>query len=197
MEQLMQLTDDRLVNLYAEGVDEAFDVLLRRHKDRLYAYIFYATRSSEAADDIFQETFVKAIMTIRQGGYTASDRFYFWLSRIAHNLIIDSFRARQTEYALPADEIYATFFGNGITADDCEARECEAARSRTDIMALIDLLPPDQLEIVRLRLDRRMAFKDIATLKGISINTALSRMRYAVANIRRMVGERRLELLSV
>lgn len=190
MNDLKQLTDDQLVEMYRTGKDEAFDALLARYKDRLYSYIFYSVHQSDAADDIFQETFVRAIMTIRQGGYTSNGKFYSWLARIAHNLVIDSFRDQQSDNALQSEELMAELYGGGSVMGTTAEREQEAAQCVTNVRQLIDLLPETQQEVVRMRLYENMSFKDIAEQKHISINTALGRMHYAVINLRRMAGER-------
>jgi len=190
-------SDDELVTLYAEGKDEAFDVLLRRYKDKLYSYIFYAVHQTDVADDVFQETFVKAIVTIRQGGYSCNGKFYAWLTRIAHNLIIDKFRTTQTDNALSFSDITQTLYNSGIVMDDSEEREREAAHGIAQVCQLIDLLPKSQQEVVRMRIYQNLSFKDIAALTGISINTALGRMHYAIINMRKLAGERRISVYSV
>lgn len=190
MNDMKQLTDDQLVGMYRDGKDAAFDVLLARHKDRLYSYILYSVHQADVADDIFQETFVRVIVTIRQGGYTAGGKFYSWLARIAHNLVIDSFRDQQSDNALQTEELMRELYGTGSVVDNSKEREQEAAQCVTSIKQLIDLLPEPQQEVVRMRLYENVSFKDIAARKRISINTALGRMHYAIINLRRMAGER-------
>lgn len=190
MNDMKQLTDDQLVEMYRDGKDAAFDALLARHKDRLYSYIFYSVHQADTADDIFQETFVRAIVTIRQGGYTSNGKFYSWLARIAHNLVIDSFRDQQSDNALQSEELMHELYGTGSVVGSSVEREQEAERCVSDVKQLIDLLPEAQQEVVRMRLYENMSFKDIAEQKSISINTALGRMHYAIINLRRMAGER-------
>ena len=116
MGNLNKLTDDALVNLYLQGNNQAFDELLNRHKDRLYSYIFFLVRSREVAEDIFQETFVKAIVNMQQGRYTADDnKFYAWLTRIAHNLVIDRFRQERNENVISNDESEVDLFNNSAS----------------------------------------------------------------------------------
>ncbi len=183
------LPDDSLVEMYISGVNEAFDTLLNRYKDRLYSYIFYSIRNADMADDLFQETFVKAIITLQGGNYTHTGKFYPWLMRIAHNLNIDQFRVAQNENAATNDDISMDQYRTNAFYDNCNEREREAELSKQQVCDLIHLLPEEQKEIVRMRIYDNVSFKDIATIKGISINTALGRMHYAVLNMRRMAKE--------
>ncbi len=183
-------TDDELVAMYIAGDNAAFDTLLEKYKDRLYSYIFYSIRNEDLTDDIFQETFVKAIMTMRQGRYTPDGKFYPWLTRIAHNLIIDQFRTEQNEKTISNDEVERDLYGAGMVSDNAGEREYEAEKSLREICDLIDFLPENQREIVRMRIYENLSFKEIATLKNVSINTALGRMHYAILNMRRMANER-------
>lgn len=190
MENLSKLTDDQLVALYLEGVNEAFDALLMRYKDRLYSYIYYSVHNADVTDDLFQETFVKAIMTLRQGRYVETGKFYSWLVRIAHNLIIDQFRLERNESTISNDEVERDLYGPGELTYNSAEREMEAEQSLKMVCQLIDYLPENQKEIVEMRIYKNMSFKEIAEQKGMSINTALGRMRYAIINMRRMADER-------
>ncbi len=185
-------TDDELVAMYIAGDNAAFDTLLAKYKDRLYSYIFYSIRNEDLTDDIFQETFVKAIMTMRQGRYTPDGKFYPWLTRIAHNLIIDQFRNEQNEKTISNDEVEKDLYGAGIVMGSASEKEYEAESNRREIFKLIDHLPQNQQEIVRMRVYKNLSFKEIARLKNVSINTALGRMHYAILNMRRMANERNL-----
>jgi RNA polymerase sigma-70 factor (ECF subfamily) len=196
MDKFSTFTDDQLVNLYKSGTDAAFDALLTRHKDRLYSYIYYTVHEAELADDIFQETFVKVIMNIRQGRYVCNGRFDGWLLRIAHNLIIDHYRSVGSSNALSSEEISLQLYDGGCYHDGGDEREKEAAESLRQLRELIDLLPDNQQEVLRLRLYDEVSFKDIAALKGISINTALGRMHYAILNMRRLAAERHLTVYN-
>lgn len=189
MNTLLTLTDDRLVALYVSGNDEAFDALLARYKARLYNYIYYQVRQPDVADDIFQETFVKVIVTLRDGRYTASGRFYAFLTRVAHNLIIDRYRTERVENWVSNDEEQADYYNTSHLAASDASAKIAYDRTLDRIAALVDLLPDDQQEIVRMRIYRDLSFKEIAQQKGISINTALGRMRYAVLNMRRLAGQ--------
>ncbi len=191
MENLSQHTDQTLVRMYMSGICEAFDTLLARYQDRLYTYIYYAVRNEDLADDIFQETFVKAITTLQQGRYTESGRFYPWLVRIAHNLIIDFYRNERNETALRGDETEETVRAAAAhyAADDSPA---EAKERLEAICRLLEFLPENQREIVQMRFYQNLTFREIAEIKNMSINTALGRMRYAILNMRRMASEQHL-----
>lgn len=194
MKNLKSLTDDRLVALYVSGDNEAFDALLERHKNKLYSYIYYNVRNADMADDIFQETFVKVIMTLRQGRYVESGKFGSWLTRIAHNLIIDQFRTEQNECTVSNDEVETDLFAAAGTTDYTIEAKMMTEQALSEVSKLIELLPESQLEIIRMRIYQNLSFKEIAQIKGISINTALGRMRYTVLNLRKMAQERHLSL---
>lgn len=194
MENLKSLTDERLVALYVSGTNEAFDTLLARHKDRLYSYIHYSVRNADMADDIFQETFVKVIATLKQGRYVESGKFGSWLVRIAHNLIIDQFRNERSANVVSNDETEIDLFDTANVCDNGLEVKLATEQAIDNIFRLVDELPESQREMVQLRIHRNMSFKDISELKGISINTALGRMRYAVLNLRRMAQEQNISL---
>ena len=179
-------TDEELVALYATGKDEAFDVLLERYKDRLFSYILYHVRNADVAEDIFQETFVKVIVTIRDGRYTESGKFYSWISRIAHNLVIDFFRREKGENTVSTDETEVDLLNNAKLSDRCAQSAMDSEQTFVDLQHLIEKLPEEQREVVQMHYFQEMTFKEIAEEKGISINTALGRMRYGILNMRKM-----------
>lgn len=179
-------TDEELVVLYATGKDEAFDVLLERYKDRLFSYILYHVRNADVAEDIFQETFVKVIVTIRDGRYTESGKFYSWISRIAHNLVIDFFRREKGENTVSTDETEVDLLNNAKLSDRCTQSAMDSEQTFVDLQHLIEKLPDEQREVVQMHYFQEMTFKEIAEEKGISINTALGRMRYGILNMRKM-----------
>ena len=191
MDNLSQHTDQTLVQMYMSGICEAFDTLLARYQDRLYTYIFYAVRNEDLAEDIFQETFVKAITTLQQGRYTESGRFYPWLVRIAHNLIIDFYRNERNELALLDDDAEETLH-TAASHDATEDSPAETEEKLQAVCRLMEFLPENQREIVRMRFYQNLTFKEIAQIKGMSINTALGRMRYAILNMRRMASKHHL-----
>ena len=189
------MTDDMLVAHYLDGNSKAFDELLNRHKDRLYSYIFFLVRSREVAEDIFQETFVKAIVNMQQGRYTADDnKFYAWLTRIAHNLVIDLFRQERNENQISKDEVDIDLFNNQAYSEGTIESRIVNTQVLKDVRRLIDYLPDNQREVIYMRFYQSLSFKDIATITGVSINTALGRVRYAILNMRRIAEEKNISL---
>ena len=186
MNMLTTRTDEELVALYATGKDEAFDVLLERYKDRLFSYILYQVRNADVAEDIFQETFVKVVITIRDGRYTESGKFFSWVTRIAHNLVIDFFRREKGENTVSTDESEVDLLNNAKLADRCAQSAIDSEQTFIDLQHLIEKLPQEQREVVQMHYFQEMTFKEIAEEKGISINTALGRMRYGILNMRKM-----------
>lgn len=194
MQTMTTFTDDQLVAMYAEGNNEAFDTLLNRHQQRVYSYILHIVKDEELADDIFQETFVKAIMTIKQGRYTESGKFSAWISRIAHNLIIDFYRQEKSENTVSADNEDTDLLNRRDLCDDNIEDQMATEQIHTDIRRLIKALPESQREVLIMRYYKDMSFKEIADATGVSINTALGRMRYAIMNMRRIADENRIIL---
>ena len=178
--------DETLVSLYAEGENQAFNVLLNRYKDKLYSYIYYIVRNSEMTEDIFQETFMKAIITIRQGRYNEHGKFSAWLRRIAHNLIIDSFRQEKSENLVSCDEPEVNILNNIGLAEGTIENAIVNRQILSDVRRLMEFLPDEQREVVYMRFYQDLSFKEIAEQTGVSINTSLGRMRYAILNLRRM-----------
>lgn len=191
---MQKMTDDALVALYSKGNNQAFDILLERYKDKLYSYIYFSVRNDELAEDIFQETFVKAIVTIQQGRYTGNGKFAAWLTRIAHNLIIDLFRQEKNENVVSNDETEADLFNNIKLSDDTIETKLVNEQVLNDVRRLVDFLPDNQREVVYMRFYQDLSFKEISEITGVSINTALGRMRYALLNLRRMAEEKNIEL---
>ena len=178
--------DETLVSLYAEGENQAFNVLLNRYKDKLYSDIYYIVRNSEMTEDIFQETFMKAIITIRQGRYNENGKFSAWLRRIAHNLIIDSFRQEKSENLVSCDEPEVNILNNIGLAEGTIENAIVNRQILSDVRRLMEFLPDEQREVVYMRFYQDLSFKEIAEQTGVSINTSLGRMRYAILNLRRM-----------
>lgn len=189
------MTDDMLVALYLEGNNKAFDILLNRHKDRLYSYIYFIVRSRDVAEDIFQETFVKAIVTLQQGKYNSDGKFSAWLTRIAHNLVIDQFRLERNENVISNDESEVDLFNNSAYSEGTIESRMVNQQVLKDVRRLIDLLPDNQREVVYMRYYQALSFKEIAAITGVSINTALGRVRYAIMNLRRMAEEKNISLM--
>lgn len=194
MEQLTKLTDSELVAAYANDNNEAFDVLLERHKQKVYTYIFHIVKNHDVADDIFQETLVKAIMTIKQGRYAEHGKFSGWLTRIAHNLIIDYFRQERLENTVSTDDDSCDLLNRRDLCDGNVEDEMVGEQIDEDLRRIVMSLPDPQREVLVMRVYRNMSFKEIAEATGVSINTALGRMRYAILNMRRIANEKNIVL---
>ncbi|MBS7347374.1 MAG: sigma-70 family RNA polymerase sigma factor [Muribaculaceae bacterium] len=184
------LTDEMLVREYAEGNNDAFDTLLRRHQDRIYSYILRVIKNEDVANDIFQETFVKAIMTIRQGRYTENGKFPAWISRIAHNLIIDYYRQEKSENLQSVDLTEVDILNRRDLCEETIEDVIITDQIFADVKYLIEELPDLQKEVLKMRYYQGLSFKEIAELTGVSINTALGRMRYAILNLRRIAHDK-------
>ena len=194
METLKERSDERLIALYVDGNNEAFDVLIDRHKDRVYSYILHYVKNPELADDIFQETFVKAIVTIKQNRYVENWRFSAWITRIAHNLIFDYFRKEKSENLQSTDAGDINILNRKELSEATVEDHIILSQIETDIHRLIMALPENQREVLQLRYFKDMSFKEIAMLTNVSINTALGRMRYAILNMRKMAQENHISL---
>jgi RNA polymerase sigma factor, sigma-70 family len=194
MKNLKSLTDESLVDLYANGNNSAFDVLLNRYKKSIHSYIFYIVRNNDLTEDIFQETFMKVIMTIKQGRYTDNGKFKAWITRIAHNLIIDNYRQERNENTISNDEVEVDLLNDMKLCDTNIEDEMVQEQVFSDIKKLVKHLPDNQREVLEMRYYQDMSFKEIADLTGVSINTALGRMRYAILNMRRMADENHIAL---
>ncbi|MDE6207418.1 MAG: sigma-70 family RNA polymerase sigma factor [Muribaculaceae bacterium] len=192
MRNIKELNDEQLIAAYAAGDNEAFDRLLLRHKTRLYNYIYQIVRDSDLADDIFQETFIKVITTVKQGRYNDMGKFAAWVTRIARNLAIDSFRAEKAEGAVSTDDANLDVLNRRELSEKNIEDSLIELQTEADIRALIERLPDVQKEVLNMRYYNDLSFKEIAELTGVSINTALGRMRYAILNLRRMAKELRL-----
>ena len=184
------LTDEMLVSEYAEGNNDAFDTLLRRHQDRIYSYILRVIKNEDVANDIFQETFVKAIMTIRQGRYTENGKFPAWIFRIAHNLIIDYYRQEKSENLQSVDLTEVDILNRRDLCEETIEDVIITDQIFADVKYLIEELPDLQKEVLKMRYYQGLSFKEIAELTGVSINTALGRMRYAILNLRRIAHDK-------
>lgn len=194
MENLTLHTDEQLVERFVSGCNEAFDVLLQRYQDRLYSYISYIVRNKDVADDLFQETFVKAIVTLRQGRYRESGKFFAWLTRIAHNLLIDQFRTERNEALIYDEDAENAWHECAILADSYRESDLVKEQVLIDVRKLMDHLPDNQREVVYMRFYQELSFKEIADLTGVSINTSLGRMRYAILNMRKMAEANHISL---
>ncbi len=194
MQTFAQHTDEQLVAAFASGQNEAFDTLLRRHQQRVYTYILHIVKNKDLAEDIFQETFVKAIMTIKQGRYTENGKFSAWISRIAHNLIIDFYRQEKSENNVSCDETETDLLNRRDLCEDNIEDVMIVEQIHDDVKRIIKALPKNQREVLIMRYYRNMSFKEIADATDVSINTALGRMRYAILNMRRIADEHNIIL---
>lgn len=191
---MKNLTDDVLVTLYSKGHNEAFDELLSRHKDKLYTYIYMIVQNREMAEDIFQDTFTKVIVTIKQGRYNEKGRFLGFLLRVAHNLVVDIYRQEQNAQFINPTEAGYDIFNDKALSDPSFEEQMSNVQIRQDIRKLITFLPDNQQEIIMMRFYKGLSFKEIADLKNISINTALGRVRYAILNMRKMAEQHNIAL---
>lgn len=194
MSKLNLMTDEDLVISYAEGNNSAFDVLLNRYKGSVHSYIYFIVRNKELTEDLFQETFVKVITTIKQGRYTDNGKFKAWIMRIAHNLIIDNFRQERNENLISNDEVEVDLFNNMKLCDHTIEEKLVKQQVLEDVRRLVGFLPETQRKVLEMRFYQDMSFKEIADTTGVSINTALGRMRYAIMNMRRLAEENHMEL---
>lgn len=194
MDKLCKLSDEQLVKNYANGDSDAFDTLLARYQQKIYSYILFLVHDDEVADDLFQETFMKAIVTIRQGRYVESGRFSAWLTRIAHNLVIDKYRQDRNSNVISNDASDADLFNDASLSDITVEMKMITEQSLTDVGRLLKELPDNQKEVLYMRFYQDLSFMEIADATGVSINTALGRMRYGLINLRKMVSERGIVL---
>jgi len=186
-------SDKELIRQYLDGQDSAFEILLRRHKNQVFTKIFYMVKDNDLAEDIFQDTFIKVVNTLRSGRYNEEGKFLPWIMRIAHNLVIDHFRRNKKMPAVRSDENHDVFAT--ISQDDRHVEDqIIFDQVMGDVRKLIDHLPPEQKEVVIMRHYYGMSFKDIAESCDVSINTALGRMRYALINMRKLVEQKDITL---
>lgn len=182
--------DRELVSAYLDGNEKAFETLLLRHKDKVYRFIYMKVRDGALAEDIFQDTFIKVVRTLKSGSYNEEGKFLPWAMRIAHNLIIDYFR-KKNKVRLISESSSMRDDYNVFHTIDSEEKNVEETMSQTELeeqmVELIEYLPESQRDILRKRIFKEMSFKDIAEEEDISINTALGRMRYALINLRKLI----------
>ncbi|SRR5574344_146839 len=195
MKKLESITDEELALRYVDGDNTAFDELLTRNQTKLFTYIMFVVRDRELANDIFQETFVKVITRLQEGKYSPSGKFLYWLTRIAHNVIMDWYRLHSSSKVMELTE--DNDLSNLKVASVMDKnREAELINEQilVDVKRLMNQLPTPQREVVYMRFYQDMSFKEIAACTGVSINTSLGRMRYAIMNLRRMAKEHNVQL---
>lgn len=194
MENLNLMTDEELAIMYVDGDNKAFDLLLSRNQEKLFTYILFVVRDREMANDMFQETFFKVVSRLQQGKYIANGKFSAWLMRIAHNVIMDWYRQQRAQNIVDAPkENDLSNVGSTLLES---SREGELVNNQVmeDVRRMMSHLPASQRDVVFMRFYQQMSFKEIAEATGVSINTALGRMRYAILNLRRMTREHQLTL---
>ena len=188
------LSDQVLLNSYISGDKSAISQLIERHSRRVKGYIRMMVKDDDVADDIFQETFIKAVRVIDEGRYADNGKFLSWILRIAHNQVIDHFRARKQQKLVNEADAGYNVLGTLRFAEPTVEDEMVATQISSDVRRLIDQLPEEQREVVMMRYYSGLSFKDIAEQTGVSINTALGRMRYALINLRKLIKENNLIL---
>ena len=195
MDNLNGMTDEELALSYVGGNNKAFDLLLSRTQSKLFSYILFIVHDQDRANDIFQETFVKAITKLHQGKYTNSGKFAAWLMRIAHNVMMDWYRNHRSENIVEPNEENDL---SNLSSKDLVELNVESQYVNTqvlsDVQRMMNQLPATQREVVYMRFYQDMSFKEIAETTGVSINTSLGRMRYAVMNMRKMARENQMIL---
>jgi RNA polymerase sigma-70 factor (ECF subfamily) len=193
MSSLSKLTDHELIQSFVSGNTNALEVLVLRHKDKLYTSIFFLVKDKYLAEDIFQDVFIRVIDTTRGGRYTEEGKFLPWAMRIAHNLCVDHFRKVKRTPTIRTGEDQDIFEVLNFTEESAEDRMMKK-QSHNRVKDMLDLLPEDQREVIILRHYADMSFKEIATVTGCSINTALGRMRYGLINLRKMMVQKQIAL---
>lgn len=195
MKNLNEMTDEALAMLYVNGDNRAFDLLLSRNQSKLFSYILFMVHDRDVADDIFQETFVKVVVKLQQGKYLPSGKFGAWLMRIAHNVMMDWYRDQRTGKIVeaPKENDLSNVGGKDLLDSNIE-NEFVNMQVMADVKKMMNKLPPTQREVVFMRFYQDLSFKEIAETTGVSINTSLGRMRYAILNLRRMAREHQIHL---
>ncbi|MBT5787680.1 MAG: sigma-70 family RNA polymerase sigma factor [Flavobacteriaceae bacterium] len=188
------LPDNILIQQYLKGDNESFEILLTKYKQRIYSFIYSKIKDRDIADDVFQDTFIKVIQTLKKGAYNEEGRFVSWVMRIAHNLIIDHFRRQQR---MPMYDTYDheqdVFYRLSEPSKNIEDMIIDS-QIKSDINVLMLELPENQYEVLKMRLFQDMSFKEIAERTNVSINTSLGRMRYGLINLRKLIDERNLTM---
>jgi RNA polymerase sigma factor (sigma-70 family) len=186
--------DQELVQAYIKGDHSAIEVLINRHRSKVYTYILLTIKNQQLAEDLFQETFIKVIQSLRGGKYKDNGKFLSWVIRIAHNLIIDHFRKEKQMNSISNDDSEVDLFNSKKFSDENIEELIVNSQIKSEIRTLINELPGDQREVVLLRHYGNLSFKEIADQTDVSINTALGRMRYALINLRKLIQEKNLSL---
>ena len=189
------IDDAALVNSYISGNEAALETLIKRHQSRIFGFIYSKVGDRDLADDIFQDTFIKVIRTLKSNAYNEEGKFLPWVMRIAHNLIVDHFRHNKKMPLYRETEEFSIF---SVMTDDSLTIENKLISDQVtkDLRQLVEELPADQKEVLMMRLYQDMSFKEISEATGVSINTALGRMRYAVINLRKVIDKHQIILTN-
>ncbi|MEE4284962.1 MAG: sigma-70 family RNA polymerase sigma factor [Mariniphaga sp.] len=191
------LNDNELVQRFIEGDQNSLEILIHRHKSRVYSYILLIVKNQELAEDIFQETFIKVIRSLKRGKYVENGKFVSWVLRISHNLIIDHFRKEKLQGTVSNDSLDIDIFNSQKFSDFTIEDEMVHNQILSEVKELIKELPEDQQQVIYMRHYMGLSFKEIAEQTDVSINTALGRMRYALINLRKLIKEKKLELTRI
>jgi RNA polymerase sigma-70 factor (ECF subfamily) len=189
------MSDEELALAYIDGNNRAFDELLTRNQEKIFTYIMYVVKDEDLANDLFQETFLKVITKLQNHQYADSGKFVWWLTRIAHNVIIDYYRAQKSDKVVdaPRENDLSNLRSDNVM-DGNRENELSNAQVLKDVKRLMDALPEAQRDVVYMRFYQELSFKEIAKLTNVSINTSLGRMRYALINLRRLTRQYNIAL---
>jgi RNA polymerase sigma-70 factor (ECF subfamily) len=188
------ISDYELIQRFINGETSCFDQIINRHKNKVFAYISLYIRDQALAEDLFQDTFMKVIQSVRAGKYQDNGKFISWVMRIAHNLIIDHFRKIKQMNTVSNDDYESDLFNSKKLCDSNVEDDMISKQIQKDVRKMISFLPDDQREVVILRHYAGLSFKEISDLTDVSINTALGRMRYALINMRKLMEEKKISL---
>ena len=190
------MTDEELALSYINGNNRAFDELLSRSQDKIFNYIMYVVKDEDLANDLFQETYLKVITKMQNGRYTDTGKFFWWLTRVAHNVIIDYYRAQKSSRIVePTKDNDLSNLNSNSLMDSNRESEMANAQVLRDVKKLMEALPEQQREVVFMRYFQELSFKEIAEITGVSINTSLGRMRYALINLRKLTHQHGVNLV--
>lgn len=189
------IPDAVLVKNYVDGDENALSVLIKRHQSKIYGFIYSKVTDRDIADDIFQDTFIKVIKTLKSNAYNEEGKFLPWVMRISHNLIVDHFRRNKKMPMFRETEEFSIFSIMTDNSPNVENRII-TEQVESDLQRLIEELPDDQKEVLQMRIYQDLSFKEIADLTGVSINTALGRMRYALMNLRKVIEKNKIILTN-
>jgi len=188
------LNDNELVQRFIAGDQNSLEILIHRHKGRVFSYILMVVKNQELAEDVFQETFIKVIRSLKKGSYTENGKFISWVLRISHNLIIDHFRKEKLKGTISNDSWEGDIFNSQKYSEDTVEDQIVYSQILSEVKDLIQELPEDQQQVIYMRHYLDLSFKEIADLTDVSINTALGRMRYALINMRKLVEKKSIDL---